>query len=347
MICKNIEIHNAEYLNENDDGSVSWCRLPQNVYDKLESEVGKNLACCGTGVELRFKMNSDRVIIKMADSVGEGCFHVFRGGVQGAWDDHEVNKHITTEVKEFVIERSQKIEWLKAISEASGDETNPEIVRVIFDRGNIKLFDVIGDVEPPKAEDFPKKTLMCYGSSITHGSNAIDASHTWAALLGRELKCDVKNKGMAGSCHMEHEFINYIAEEGRNNRWDVLTLELGINSLGFDDKKICERSDYSVRTIAEANPDKPIFVISPFYHCGDDFNKDDRAKIWRAVLKETVEKYGFPNVTYINGLDILGDMALMSADFVHPNIYGAAQIAERLSKIIKPIFLKNKDVNGL
>lgn len=40
------------------------------------------------------------------------------------------------------------------------------------------------------------------------------------------------------------------------------------------------------------------------------------------------------NVTYINGLDLLGDMSLMSADEVHPNIYGVAQIAERITKIV-------------
>ncbi len=32
----------------------------------------------------------------------------------------------------------------------------------------------------------------------------------------------------------------------------------------------------------------------------------------------------------INGLDLLGDMSLISADEVHPNIYGVQQIASRL-----------------
>ena len=41
------------------------------------------------------------------------------------------------------------------------------------------------------------------------------------------------------------------------------------------------------------------------------------------------------NVTYVNGNDLLGDMSLISADYVHPNIYGAMQIAERLTPIMK------------
>lgn len=36
-------------------------------------------------------------------------------------------------------------------------------------------------------------------------------------------------------------------------------------------------------------------------------------------------------------LDILGDAALLSADEVHPNIYGVQQIAERMTDLLKDI----------
>ncbi len=40
---------------------------------------------------------------------------------------------------------------------------------------------------------------------------------------------------------------------------------------------------------------------------------------------------------YLIGLDMIGDMSFMSADEVHPNIYGVAQIAERLTSYIKKL----------
>lgn len=41
-----------------------------------------------------------------------------------------------------------------------------------------------------------------------------------------------------------------------------------------------------ITQVAGRNSDKPVFVISPFYHCGDDFNANDNAKKWKKLLKE-------------------------------------------------------------
>ena len=50
-----------------------------------------------------------------------------------------------------------------------------------------------------------------------------------------------------------------------------------------------------------------------------------------------MKKADYANVTYINGLELLGDMSLISADEVHPNIYGVQQIAERLTRRLKEV----------
>lgn len=340
MIYKNAELYNVEQIIQNEDGSISWCRVPEKVLNSLESETGSAVAHGSTGVELRFRIKSGKAVIKMSVSSGEGCFHVYHGAIQGGWQDHEVHKTVRENIEEFVIEPPENPEALRKMTAACGSEWDCEVVRVIFDRGGFKIFDISGDIEPPKKEQCPSKTLFCYGSSITHGSNSIDMSHSWASVLAHNLNYDVKNKGMAGTCFMEPEYIKYIAAEGKNNRWDALILELGINVLSWSEEKIYERVINAVTTTAEANPEKPIFVISPFYHLGETLDCNDRTGIWRRIIEEVVSKCGYSNVTYINGADILGDMTLISADLVHPNIYGAAQIAERLTKIIKPITVK-------
>ena len=341
MIYKNIEIHNAAELIENGDGSVSWKRVPNEVHKALEGKLADKIVWYATGGELRFVIRGENAVIRMsAKDASPGSFytfHVFRGGIQGGWRDHEIHCHVTDQVQDFVIERSKNIPHLKEISEKMGTEWDPEVVRVIFDRGSYKLFDVIGDVVPPTPEQKPKKTLLCYGSSITHGSNSIDQSHSWPSLLGHNLNMDVRNLGMAGSCALEPDMVYYIASEGERGAWDAATLELGINVLSWGEEKITERVENILRQVAGRNPEKPIFVISPFYHCGDDYDPEDRARKWRRMIGEIVEQTKYPNVTYINGFEILDHPRYMSADEVHPNIYGVQRIADLLTEKIRGI----------
>ena len=338
MIYKNFEIHNAAELIHNDDGSISWKRVPSSVHSKMESDQGKAMACNSTGVELRFVIKGESATVRMStcdnDPHSFSTFHVFRGGIQGGWEDHEVHRHVTGEVQDFVIRKSWNSNTLKKISDKYGYGFDSEVVRIIFDRGSYKIYDVLGDVTPPTDSQIPGKTLLSYGSSITHGSNSIDQSHTWVALLAHSLGMDARNLGMAGSCALEPAMADYIASEGEKGNWDIATLELGINVLLWEDEKIRERTENIINQVAGRNPDKPVFVISPFYHCGDE-NAEDRAKVWRRIVEETVSRLNYKNVTYINGLDVLDNASYISADEVHPNIYGVARIAEVITSRVK------------
>lgn len=336
MVYKNLEIHNAVQIIETKD-AVEWLRFPKDVADQLEMECSKNLCKNSTGVELRFVMKSDKVVIKLKAVSGEGVlntFHIYYGSIQGGWEEHEINKFVDNESCEFEIKRPENIERLKEISKQFGHSFSPEVVRIIFDRGSYEIIDIKGDIEPPKPWQIPNGTIMAYGSSITHGSNAIDASHTWASVLAHNLNMDLRNLGMAGCCRMEPEIIEYIAQEGERGNWNIATIELGINVLEWEEQKINDRVYNTVYQIASRNPDKPIFVISPLY-CYDDFNNGHHAEKWRNQIEKIVNKLNLQNVKYINGLDLIGDMSLISADEVHPSIYGVSQIASRMTEIIK------------
>lgn len=338
MIYKNAQIHNIAEIIDNGDGSISWRRVPENVHKAMELKEWSYMALNSTGVELRFVLKGESATIRMSaytdDKNNSNVFHVYRGGIQGEWFDVEVHKCVTGEVEDFVIERSKNIPHLKIMTEKSGLDWDPEVIRVIFDRGRYKIFDIIGDIEPPKPEQCPKKTLLSYGSSITHGSNSIDMSHTWTSVLGHNLNMDVINLGMAGGCAMEPEMADYIAGLGEKGKWDVATLELGINVLSWEEEKIVERVENIINEVAGRNPEKKIFVISPFYHCGDDFDNTGDGDKWRRNIESIVKRLNYPNVTYFNGLDILDNMSYMSADEVHPNIYGIQRIADILTEKI-------------
>lgn len=340
MIYKNAEIHNAAELKiNNSDGSMEWHRVPKAVIESLDSQQGKDMAVSSTGVEIRFVMKRDTAVIRM-QSISKpevnSCFHVYRGGIQGEWFDHEINTFVPCEPTDFIIKRSENLPTLKRMAALRKDEFSPEVIRIVFDRGSFRILDISGDIQPPKKEQTPKKTLLCYGSSITHGSNAIDASHSWASVLAHNLNSDLRNLGMAGSCAMEPEIIDYIASEGECGAWDAVIMELGINVLNWEESKIYQRVENAIKQVAGRNKDKKVYVVSPFY-CGEDFDEKPEPNRWRTIIKEVANRLAFDNVTLINGLDILGDASLLSADAVHPNIYGVQQIAERMTALVKSI----------
>ncbi len=337
MIYKNILFHNVEEFVKTDKG-VSWLRFPLSVCDKMESELGRQQCHNSTGVELRFIIKSESVKLRMRDISSKpeavGNFHVDRGGMQGGWKDHENNTYISRDICEFEIKKTENLPHLIRMSREMKSEWNPNLVRVIFDRSSFELIDIIGDVEAPQKIDTPQKRILFYGSSITHGSNSIDASHAWSSIVAYNLSMDCLNKGQAGSCMMEPAVVDYIAEKGRKNEWDIAVLELGINVLSWEREKIRERVSYAVKEIATKNMLKKIFVISPLYCC-DDFDDEGNAQKWREEMADIVKALHFENVFYIDGSDLIGDMSLISADLVHPNIYGISNVAEKLTKIIK------------
>lgn len=339
MIWKNIEIHNVAELTHFEDGSVSWLRLPEAAVQEMEKPGGPVQAAGCTGVELRFVLQSDTpvkiIMSSLSGPMGFNTFHVYRGGMQGVWEDHELHSHVTPEPQEFEFKHAYTRKGIRTVSEKLGLDWDSDVIRVIFDRGCIKLHDVIGDVAPPKPEQLPKRTLLCYGSSITHGSNSIDASHSWPAVLAHNLNVDLRNLGFAGSCAMEPKTVEYIASLGEQDKWHIANLELGINVLDWPQEKIVERVNYTLDQIAGRNPNKPVFVISPFFYSREVLNGCTNGEKWRKNIAQIIAERNDPNVTYINGMDILGDLSGMSGDLIHPNIYGVQQIADRLTAIYK------------
>ena len=337
MIFQGAELHNVEKLIRGEDGGYTWRRIPDDVYNALEArEQGQNMAVNCTGVELRFVLRGEQAVLRLA-AEGGGRFHVYRGGLQGAWMDHEVDKNIGEAPRDYVIRRADNADRLARIAAETGSPWSSEVVRVIFDLGRIHLYGIEGDIRPPRPEECPPRTLLCYGSSITHGSNALDASHSWASLLAGRLKMDLWNVAMAGSCAMEPEFTEWLAAAGEQGRWDAAVLELGINVLRWDDEKIRRLAGSMIREVAGRNPEKQIWVISPFFFCGERLDGDENANRWRKHLRELTAAAGCANLHYIDGLEILDDMRYLSADEVHPNIEGVARIADKLTERLQPV----------
>ena len=155
-------------------------------------------------------------------------------------------------------------------------------------------------------------------------------------ITAENLGVDLRNLGMAGSCRMEPEVAQHIAKMGRRGEWDVATLCMGINVLSWEPAKIEERVRYMIHTVADANPEKHIFCISPLY-CGSDYKGESAAANWRTIIERLVAEYNSPYVHYVSGLALLGNARGLSGDRVHPSPLGVREIAQNLTAVMAAV----------
>jgi len=339
MIWKNIEIFNVAELIELPEGGVTWRRVPEAAEKNLErGEQSMRYSRGFTGVELRFVLNGDKAVIRLAKNADDGVdnsIQVFRGGFQGPYGDYAKSKVISTfEPLDIEITHVADRNRLALLAQKHDLGWDPELIRIRFDRGQYKLLDVIGDVEPPKPEQIPQKTILAYGSSITVGMDSQTVPVAWPSHVSYLMKTDLRNMSFAGSCLLEPDVCRYLGDLGEQGKWDMALLELGINATSFAPEKIRERSRFILEQVAGRNPQKPVFVISPFY-AYHDLLENGKTQVWRDILKGIVAEGAYPNVQYIDGLDILGDGSWLTADGLHPSAYGQIHIAMGIYDRIK------------
>lgn len=329
MFYENCEIHGVEQILPGNNGGIVTRRVPEKAYNALETDDARRMCRISTGVELRFVMESETVHIKIKADSGKGGYQIFRGSIQGAWFD---SGYFNDSITDIEIKKSEEIDILKRITTEFNHPFSPEVIRVIIHTSEFEIIDISGEIRPPQKDEVPQKTLFAYGSSITHEIGG-GAEQGWLAQVGYNLQMDTRNLGIAGHCRMEKEIVDYIADEGKKGNWDMAIISMGVNVLGWEKEKIVQKVTYTIDKIAKENADKLIFAVSPIY-CWDDYNVGKQSALWRDQIENIVKYCNYPNVTYINGLDLIGNMSFISADQVHPSIYGIKKIAENMTRYI-------------
>lgn len=324
----NTMLHNvSELMEDEENGGYRLLRLPRSVISRLNPNAQKS-ALYTCGCEIRFNLHSDKAVIllrrdkKGYDTMPNGFAEVWQGDFQGRYQlsPQVVGQDITT-----VTIRRMKPEGGGACV-SSGGLFDPELYRVFvpYDWGTV-IHGIEGEVSPPGKEQLPEKTLLCYGSSITHGGGAAVPSGGFALKLAGRLGMDLMNLGLAGAAWMDEAMADYI----NSLRWSMAVLELGINITHWSISEFRERSEGFIKSIAKANPDKPIFCISPFYSYFDCIKKEHMEGM-RQALRLTVEGLNIPELYYIDGGGCLTYPWGLSSDMLHPSDNGMTQISDKL-----------------
>lgn len=324
MIFDNMEFHNVEELEKTPKGYIMW-RVPGSLRPHLAEGAAQKAARFATGIELRFKMKSSRVVLKLCTEPMEEaqCAYIYYGAFQGGWTNS--SRTVMEQETQLVIERPGNAEELRKITKEQELGFDPEVVRVVLPSGLLYYIGVEGDIEPPAPGETPARTYLAYGSSITHGSLGLASPFAYAFRISQLLHCDYLNMGFAGTAQAEEEMARYLC--GRKD-WEFASLELGVNMLKEEFSVELFESRVEKFVDIMARDGRTVFVTDVFGYNGD---WQDKAAQYRRI----VEKYASGRLIYTNGLELLNNPAFISQDMTHPTAEGQFAIAERWKRIME------------
>jgi lysophospholipase L1-like esterase len=323
----NIELHNVCDILENDgQPGIGISRLPLSVLPAINKGAAKQ-SHNGTGCEIRGMLpegGKARIVLQTMHSnstvpvvtVYHGCF--CGQSVVAAMEPTEI-----------VIKVPDRIELMANVSRVQGHTFDPRLVRVRLPPiHTTRILSIEGDLIYPEPAATPASTLLCYGSSITHGACATIPEGTYAAQCARALGYDLINLGFGGSAQMDPAIANHIAAR---TDWDVATLEMGINVRNWPLEQFRCAVEQFVSTIVAAHPRKPVFCIDLFTYF-DDFEEAPTLAVgFREAIQEIVRATDSPFVHHVDGREILRQAAGLRTDMVHPSDTGMQEMGQNLA----------------
>lgn len=331
MRYENIELHNVCDITEKDgEAGFGILRLPQSIQGDINPGA-RGMSAMGTGCEIRGMLadgGQAKVVLQVVDSnavppvatVYHGCF---RG------QSVLVGKEPTT----ITISEPPKLAQLAQISAERGLPFDPRLVRVRLPPiHTARILSIEGDLSYPAPGSTPSRTLLCYGSSITHGAHAIPPEGPYASQCARLLGYDLVNIGVGGSAQMDRPIADHIAARGD---WDIATLEMGINVRSWPREQFYKAVETFVGTIASARPDTYIFCIDLFTNDADFPGGPELAVGFRDDVEAITAQVGADRAIHVDGRDILTDPTGLRIDLVHPSDNGMHAMGRNLASVLQ------------
>lgn len=173
----------------------------------------------------------------------------------------------------------------------------------------------------------PHTRWLALGDSITQGMSATSPTLTWTTHVARRLGWDLHNLGVGGA--VAQAALGRLALD---LPWDVATVAFGVND--FNNDRPLNEVQTETRKLLEGllqRPQAAIYLLTPVPWVGrTEPNKLNlHLEDYRQALRQAAA--GLPQVTVIEGTELLEDREDLFYDKVHPNNAGMAQIAENIT----------------
>jgi lysophospholipase L1-like esterase len=329
MIHESVEFHNCAEVSRG-DGYVALQRVPESVRGQL-NPIAQKAVLQPASAEIRFVVEPGKPAGVTLSSEGWSGVLLFMGDCRSG---NLVS--LGSEPQTLSVKWGER--WVPCLDalRARPHRFDPCVVRLVLMGDQVRFHGAEGDVRPPNPGELPALRYLAYGTSITHGSEALLPHLCYAAQAARHLGADLLNLGMGGSCYAERAIADYVA--GRDD-WDVTSLALSVNMLGFTEAEFRDRVRYMVHTVAASHPGKPVACITLYpYFCdlGLELESRTMAKTaaFREILREAVRDCPTPNAHLVEGPDILRDIGGLTVDLIHPAEDGMVDMGRNLADVL-------------
>lgn len=330
-------IHNAAEVIKTPDGGISPQRLPEDVRARVNSGASKRSQQTAN-TELRFFLPADGAATVRVKSEGKASAIIFFGDFQTDQMFIIADKTIDISVKLH----ARLVDAIASNSRGLRGTFHPQIVRICFTGDPVTIYEILGEgARPPSPSEVPARSLLCCGTSITHGCHAVAPHLSYPARVARLLGWDAINLGLRGSMFCESALADYIA--GRED-WSAAILELSVNmTLRFTDKEFFDRVHYFVSSVARSRPSQPVIVFSLLPHFRDmglrSLSREDirAAQSKRQILSEIVANSELKNLHFLDGNTLILNYIDLSDDLLHIGDYGFETIANGLYQCLRSL----------
>ena len=177
----------------------------------------------------------------------------------------------------------------------------------------------------------PKKKLIAFGDSITHGHDALRSSNRYVAKLADMLNAEEFSKAIGGE-----KFFPELTKLKDPFMPDYILVAYGTNDWsGVDQETFKSTCKDFYTNVSQIYPQAKIFAITPIWR--KDMNAYRKFGDFGDVeknIKNAVKDIG--NITVISGIDFVPKDERFYADLrLHPNDDGFEHYAKNLYKAIK------------
>ncbi len=318
-------------------GETDFKRLPHSLGKTIDNSNVNVLYMHTSGIRLRFKTNSQRIVISYILPTVNDMDHMPRTG-RSCFDMYADGKYCNVlRVGTNVSDKKPAAEEIEN-SFSSGfnfpDRKERDIlINFPLYNGVTKVY-ISLEEEASVAAPTPygvEKPIVFYGSSITQGGCASHPGNCYSHIISRRLDADFINVGFSGGCKAEMEFAEYFG----NLPMSIFVYDYDHNAPTAEFLQNTHEPFF--KRFRELQPETPVVMIS-----SANVMKDHQLR--KGTIRTTYENAraaGDKNVWFIDGDTIYQNVGkdYCTVDGCHPNDLGfwcmANSIGAVLEKIVK------------
>lgn len=333
MIIENVLYNNVDDVIKTPQG-IRLLRYPEKVLEKINPQA-RLMARYACNIEIRFVTEAPTCFVSILSESDAGDVTVYYG-------DYALEK--------IMLEKGKITRLTLSVPEKISNLESDFYKNNLYKMGVWRLhlhgsvmtvcdIDTQGfSIRPPKASEMPERTMLSYGSSISHGAGSFYSPLTYVNTLAKLLKVNCLAKGTGGSCFAEKEVADNFAAR---NDWDFALLEMGVNMAPiFTVEEFKKRFTYFADKMYSTGK-KLIFVTiyphSEHYrsHNGKKSEEYNNILAYNEIIREKVSEFSKERVILIEGSEVLNTTELLSADGIHPSTEGHIIMGNNLYNLVK------------